>query len=257
VSDASEYQRTAAFFIDDLHLGPEAILQTRKLLEKFVRNNMWPGDQVLIASASGQIGFLQQFTGSKEMLGAAISRLRYQSRSRLDNPSLSMTDYEALAVDRNEWSVINKKVNEIMANNYSLPSAKREKLANLKSMAEQEVRNTARQILQQATHINKGMLASLESLARGSAKIRGRKLVFFISEGFVIDRRSTEVQDSLQRVIDAAARTGVVIYALDARGLSVDFAAASTWIAETESHVDLLCRSRPPIGSRIAMQLKP
>jgi VWFA-related protein len=238
VPNATEYQRTAAFFVDDLHLGPEAILQTRKLLEKFVGNNMWPGDQVMIASASGQVGFLQQFTDSKAMLDAAISRLRYLSRSKLDNPLLSMTDYEALAVDRNEWSVINKKVNEIMATNYSLPTVKKEKLANLKAMAEREVRNTARQILQQATNVNKGMLTTLESLARGSARLRGRKVVFFISEGFVVDRRSTEVQDSLQRVIDAAARTGVVIYSVDARGLTAAFADASTWVPETESHVD-------------------
>jgi VWFA-related protein len=172
------------------------------------------------------------------MLAAAISRLHYQARSRLDTPLLSMTDYEALAVDRNEWSVINRKVNEVMATTYSSPNVRKEKLANLKALAEQEVRSTARQVLQQATHVNKGMLASLERLARGSARIRGRKLVFFISEGFVLDRRTAEVQEKFQQVIDAAARTGVVIYAVDARGLTAAFADAGTWVAETESHVD-------------------
>ena len=235
---AAEYQRSVAFFVDDFHMAPETTMLTRQLLERFVTDRMWPGDQVMISSASGQIGFLQQFTDDKQMLGAAISRLRYQSRSRLDSPLLSMTDYEALAVDRNEWSVINKKVNEVMASTYSAPSVRKEKLANLKALAEQEVRNTARQVLQQATQVNKGMLASLEGLARGSARIKGRKLVFFISEGFVLDRRSTEVQEKLQRVIDAAARTGVVIYAVDARGLTAAFADAGTWVAETESHVD-------------------
>jgi len=148
-----------------------------------------------------------------------------------------MTGYEALAVDRNEWSVINKKVNEVLAN-YSLPNTRREKIADLKARAEQEVRNAARQILQQARHIDQSMLATLESLARGSAGIRGRKLLFFLSEGFVIDRRSSEIQDRLQRVVDAAARNGVVIYTVDPRGLSAAFADASSEVVATESHVD-------------------
>jgi VWFA-related protein len=236
-AETSEHQRTSAFFVDDVHLGPEEILRARKLLQGFVDNDMLPGDQVLIASASGQVGFLQQFTNNKQMLRAAIARLRYQSQARLDTPLLPMTGYEALAVDRNEWSVINKKVNEVLAN-YSLPNTRRERIADLKARAEQEVRNAARQILQQARHIDQSMLTTLESLARGSAGIRGRKLLFFLSEGFVIDRRSSDIQDRLQRVVDAAARNGVVIYTVDPRGLSAAFADASSEVVATESHVD-------------------
>lgn len=237
LAGATEQKRTIAFFVDDLHLAPEQIQRTRKLLENLVDHNVLPGDQVLIASATGQVGFLQQFTNSKEMLHAAIGRVRYQSRARLDNPLLQMTEYEALAVDRNEWSVLNKKINEVLAN-YSGPTTRKEKLADLKARAEQEVRNMARQILQQATYIDKSMLATLESLARGSAGIRGRKLVFFVSEGFVVDRRSSDVQDSLQRVVDSAARNGVVIYTVDPRGLTSAFADASEEVVATESHVD-------------------
>jgi hypothetical protein len=63
-------------------------------------------------------------------------------------------------------------------------------------------------------------LSSLESLVRKAAVLPERKLILFISDGFFINFVSlTQVYD-LRRLTDAAARTGTVIYTLEARGLT-------------------------------------
>jgi len=54
--------RTIVFFIDDLHLSPDSLSRTRKTLAHFIDNEMNENDRVAIASTSGDIGFLQQFT---------------------------------------------------------------------------------------------------------------------------------------------------------------------------------------------------
>jgi VWFA-related protein len=100
-------------------------------------------------------------------------------------------------------------------------------LNNRRATAESLVRSEARRVLLQEQAINSGLLAGLEHLARGAAVLPGRKLVFFISDGFILDTKNGDLGERLHRVIDAASRSGVVIYAVDARGLTADGAGAS------------------------------
>jgi VWFA-related protein len=65
-------------------------------------------------------------------------------------------------------------------------------------------------------------LRLLEGLMRTAAQLPGRKLVFFISDGFYLSDRKTGAIDRIKRVTDAAGRAGVVIYTLDARGIVSD-----------------------------------
>lgn len=50
----------------------------------------------------------------------------------------------------------------------------------------------------------------------------GRKIVFFISGGFVTDPRGSSVLDRMHRVTRTAAEVGAVIYTIDARGTFVN-----------------------------------
>lgn len=99
-------------------------------------------------------------------------------------------------------------------------------IATRRQQAEAYVRNEARRVLIQGSGVGTALLSSLETVARGSASLPGRKLVFFISDGFVIDTRG-DTADRVLRVIDAAARSGVAIYTLDSQGLTANFADAS------------------------------
>src|ERR1044071_341957 len=54
--------RTIFFYLDDIHLSADSLARARKLVLHFIDNEMGANDQVAVASARGQIGFLQQFT---------------------------------------------------------------------------------------------------------------------------------------------------------------------------------------------------
>ena len=95
-----------------------------------------------------------------------------------------------------------------------------------RQQAEAIVKGQARHVLTQANSIGMQLLSSLETVARGSASLPGRKLVFFISDGFIIDTRNSTAGERLQRVIDTAARSGVAVYTFDSQGLTADFADA-------------------------------
>src|SRR6185295_3077444 len=73
--EPSYRQRTIVFFVDDRHLSLDSVGRTRKALLEFINGQMGQDDLVAIASSSGHIGFLQQFTDNKEVLRAAVARI--------------------------------------------------------------------------------------------------------------------------------------------------------------------------------------
>jgi hypothetical protein len=62
---------------------------------------------------------------------------------------------------------------------------------------------------------------ALESLMRSSARLHGRKLVFFVSDGFLSQGGplGDSLSNKVRQITDAAQRANVVIYSIDARGL--------------------------------------
>src|SRR5215210_2133368 len=62
-------------------------------------------------------------------------------------------------------------------------------------------------------------LHTLASVVRGFGPLPGRKVLFFVSDGFLVDDGNSSVRDRMRTISDAAARAGVVIYSLDAQGL--------------------------------------
>ena len=76
---------------------------------------MGQNDQAAIASATGQIGFLQQLTSDRMVLRLALDRLQRENRipcAILDRPPMS--EYEALLIDRLDRDVFDFFVTETM-----------------------------------------------------------------------------------------------------------------------------------------------
>jgi len=219
--------RSIVFFIDDLHLSPDSLNRTRQMLRKFLDTELTSKDSVAIASASGQIGFLQQFTNNKVVLDAAMARLNpipYTVRG-YGTGSTKMTEYLALSIQQNKSD--NKVqaffIGECLKQNLppkNMPGYQQAVNA-LKVTCETQVKNSARGVLMQAGSVTMNTYYALESLMRSSARAPGRKLAFFISDGFLMDTGANGpgLREKLDRVIDAATRAGVVVYTIDARGL--------------------------------------
>lgn len=216
-------QRTVVFFLDDRHLSLGSVTRTRKMLLDFIDREMGEGDLVAIASASGRIGFLQQFTDNRDVLRAAVARIGHIPYAVSDygqNPGSPMTEYMALTIERkDDPGVFEFYVGDCLKWTLKPPTAVGR--GGARRQCEVEVQNRARQILLQAGTVTADTYHSLETLLRYATRMPGSKLAFFISDGFLADTgpRSPIGRERLGRITDEARRAGVVIYTIDARGL--------------------------------------
>jgi len=202
--------RSITFFVDDLNLTPESAARVREVLFNFIDKQWQPNTQALFATSSGQLRFFQQFTDNREVLRAAARRIKYHPLAALDTERPTMTVYQAVQIDRNDRDALAFHIQQLRADSPTTPSG-----------LETTVRTRARRIRRQAAMRTRGILETLESAvaARGSFS-PGRQLMFFISEGFILDTQESDINYRLQRAIDAAARNGTIVYTLDARGLT-------------------------------------
>jgi VWFA-related protein len=237
-TSATQRGRTVIFFIDDLHLSASSVNKTRKAILSFIEKEMTSSDQIAIASATGQIGFLQQFTDNKAVLRAAIARLNHRPYIVVDmGGSTPMTEYTAIRVDQGDRDAVSYYATQLLKEtNVSIPGAggvgppaggpvnqprapQPKSFGLTREMAERMVKERAQVMLKQAGAVTINTLAGLESLMRSSAQMPGRKLIFLVSDGFFLNDRNTGFGNKLKQITDAAVRSGAVIYSLDARGL--------------------------------------
>jgi VWFA-related protein len=219
--------RTIIFFIDDMHMSADSLSRTKEMLRHAVRNDLGPRDSMAITTATGQLGLLEQFTRNRQVLNIAIDRLipkQFEIKS-WGTGSTTMREFDALQID----STDSKKVNSEIFNFYlreclvqGAPTKRNPSAAAiLAASCETQVRNSARGVLMQAGTLTQNMYASLESMIRSYAKTSGRKLAFFISDGFLLDAgpHAPNLRERLEHIIDGAQRSGVVVYTIDSRGL--------------------------------------
>jgi VWFA-related protein len=215
VGPVSDRGRIVLFFVNDLHLEPGSIARTHKLLTSYVDHMLGPNDQAAITSASGRIGFLQQLTDNPAVLHAAIDRIKIVPGPTFDSQRPSISPYAAyLIVERHDRQLFDAFVDLTLRSN-SMRESDRPVAA---SMVEQRTRT----ILTLTDATVKNSLSSLVSLMRSTAKLPGRKLVFFISDGFMPNFTGSDFTTMMERATGAANRSSVVIYSIDARGLSTD-----------------------------------
>ena len=213
--------------------------KTRRAILEFIEKEMGSSDQIAIASASGQIGFLQQFTDNKIVLRAAVARLNHRSFTIQDSggATIPMTEYTALKVEQGDRDAIDYYASQALRESnvrisgtgglgppsggaVGQPAAPRPASAGMtRELAERVVKERANNMLKESASLTNNTLLGLESLMRSSAQFPGRKLVFLVSDGFFLNDRNTGFGEKLKQITDAALRAGAVIYSLDARGL--------------------------------------
>ncbi|HEV2704894.1 MAG TPA: VWA domain-containing protein [Pyrinomonadaceae bacterium] len=202
--------RSLIFFVDDLHLSPPSASRARTTIQRFIDDEMKQNDEAAIYSATGQVGFLQQMTGDRTVLRAALSRVKSNAVSLRDADRTPMTEVQARAVEQNDLQVTEYFVTQLLR---EFPNLGRESALNT-------VRARARTLMQQINRVVFNTFVALEHAVRNASALPGRKLIFFISDGFMLNVEDAQVRDRLRRITDAAARSGVVVYTMDARGLT-------------------------------------
>ncbi len=201
--------RIVFFYIDDFHMDLASLVAAKKVINHFLDKEMGQNDQAAITSATGQIGFLQQLTTDRMILRKALDRLSPRSYSVRDFDRPPMSEYEAYLIERLDRDVFEFFVTETVRPN---PGMTRDVAAGL-------VRGRASASQAQAARFNQNTFAGLESLVKSARNLPGRKVVFFLSGGFLIENRHSDSFSKLREITNAAAKSGVVIYSMDTRGL--------------------------------------
>ena len=206
---AGDLKRVLAFIVDTLHMKQENIYSTRRLLEDFVDQQMQPGDLVLILPTAGGSGLVQQFTSDRRLLKQAISRLHPVYFSR------QITPYRLLGM-RNPSLRLDKP------NPFDAPKG-------ALSMPSGGIAGAPTDVdpLEQADVIS--TLNTLNEIVKALGKVPGRKLGVFVSEGLRLFQTDTDV--NIRQTTALAARSNVVFYSIDPRGLLPLYAGADEVIA--------------------------
>jgi len=204
---ATDRGRIIFFFVDDVHLTGDSLTRARSAINHFLENKMTAKDRVAVVSTSGQIGFLQQLTDNKAVLREAIARLNSKYNPETSASSVSISEVDANLVASHADRGLFTYLIEATMKEYQMGAMS----------AYTMVRNRIAQVNAQARIAERDTLSSLESLMRSTGPLAGRKLLFLISDGFVVDPKRSADSDAMRRVAGEAARAGIVIYSLDTR----------------------------------------
>jgi VWFA-related protein len=211
--------RTLVFFLDDWHMDAENVVRARAALVKLVNTEMGPKDRVSIFAASGQLGSKQQLTSDKAALLASIAKFNFQSAGVQDLQWPPMTEGQAFLIEQNDQDVIAYFCSAMQGTNWdNFPSASR---GGCSAQLIQTIQHRAAQLASTSAAIGARTLSALRDVVHSCATLPGRKVIFFLSDGFVLQPQRSDVVGGLQQLTIAAARLGIMIYTLDTRGLVV------------------------------------
>jgi VWFA-related protein len=143
-----------------------------------------------------------------------------------------MTEAQALAIEENDYDALAYFVGSVLrlAVVYEPPYGWRQVggggigisgadfLGNARR-AEQETRRRAAALAETSATIGQRTLSALRSLLRAATVVPGRKFVFFLSDGFVLQYKRSDIVARLTDLTTEAAREGILVYTLDSRGL--------------------------------------
>jgi VWFA-related protein len=208
----SAARRFVALYFDDVNTPWENLARARDAADRFLAGSVQPGDRVALYTSSGQKQL--DFTDNLAEIHQALLDLR--PRPIADNKrSCSQLDpYEAyLIVDHQDPEAIEVATAEIAnCNRCSVTDPQ------CMSIAQKMVQGEATQSLSFSETQSTAVLRGIESLVRRMTSLPGQRSMVIVSGGFLTDTLRFEVS----QISDRALRAGVIINALDARGLYTD-----------------------------------
>jgi VWFA-related protein len=215
-SDDTQYGAHRVFVVvfDEAHLANDSLTRVKAGAEGFVQEMFGVGDAGGVFLNGGM--YKGRLTVDKRELVSAIRAVQPAFENR-----------QAILAPFREWPAINS---EVQAS--KIADGSRETTNELGRIAcqadpqqcqsegglgnvENLIQQKARLYVRQARMMTSRTIQSLESVARGLAKIPGRKTVVFLTEGFFVE----DDRGQLEHVAAQMARSGITLYSIDGRGL--------------------------------------
>jgi VWFA-related protein len=231
--------RFLALYFDDLNSSDADMIQARDAADHYLSTNLQSQDRVAIFT-SGQM--LSDFTSDPKQLHAALLKLRANATALTRAhycPDLS--DYQALQITQNNreaLAVANDEVKHCEGGVLVGPagggpggggSGPANGPSSLEAgsgggIAQVVVETLAQNIVNQSQMQARANLQQLEQVVKYISQKPGQRIVILVSPGFL----SQSEQYQLDRLIDHALRSQVVISALDPKGLAILMREADT-----------------------------
>jgi VWFA-related protein len=200
--------RFVALYFDDNVMDFEGIARTRDAASKYLQTSLKPGDRVAIYTSSGRYNL--DFTQDHDKLQEALSHLSINPlHARVGPPVPPLTDYEAYRIielnDSGTLEAVAARVIALMCpgNPQNCPDPK----ATAESAADTRWAQVRGEVI--------ASLRGLEELVRRISVMPGQRSIVFVSPGYISESQLRKVSE----IVSRAVRAGVVINALDSRGL--------------------------------------
>lgn len=215
---AATPRRYVVLAIDDVHLGFASLVRVQKALRHVVEEDLSDEDEIAFVTTSGARALSQDFTAERPEILEALARLSAQDRRSEWGGVPHISEYQAELIEGGDPVALDAAVQEILHEGIFQDAA----------TAEAQARRKALGTFTEAVYNSRLTLETLEGLIRELSGLAGRKVIFLVSDGFLtgLSARSGAGFD-IRRITDAATRAGVVLYALDTRGLSAPTPGAS------------------------------
>jgi VWFA-related protein len=210
---ARNYQ---ALYFDDVSMKFEDIVRARDAAGRYLAATLTAADRVGIFTSSGQ-GNLD-FTDDRSKLHEALFKL--QPRPLISTDSTSCPDigeYQAYLIVEERESYATQIATAETIQCTCIGSSTRAEQQMCQNQAANLVETQAMQVWNQWQVQSEAVLRGLEQVVRRTALLPGQRSVIFLSPGFLLYRRESQIA----QVADRALRSSVVISALDPRGLYV------------------------------------
>ncbi len=240
--------RHLVIVIDDLHIAPGNLDFVKGALRRLVDDFLGPDDFAALLTTSSPAGS-QQLSQDAATLKQSITQLSFKAAPMPPAAGTEMTPAQAeliLRGDRSARKLAGRKLIDEPGSvlNPTSPQAATQEGSGaiaaaggaggasaeaLETIAEREAERQARAVLNDALRYSASTLHTIEDVLRSLAPLPGRKLCLLVSDGFLVGTGTSEERSrDLRAIVDAATRSGAVVYAVDSRGLQAGVSDAST-----------------------------
>jgi VWFA-related protein len=195
--------RYVAYVFDDIHLTAGDLSQTRSAAMRGLKDLLDAGTRIAILTTSGHVRL--GFTSQPDKIVAALNRVRPSplAVAPTDCPDVSYYVADQI-VNRNDRRALDEEASEAVQQ-CNVPQ----------QMAQDFAFNAAQRSLAIHDNETRVTLDAIRGMAQGMAVLPGERTMLLVSPGFYASAGLA----GMQEVIDRAARSGLVIQSLDARGL--------------------------------------
>lgn len=211
--------RYVALYFDDLSTQFGDMGHVQLAAENFVRHGVAPGDQIGLFTASG-LQTVDFTTNTTAVLGA-IEKLKFHGRAIESTGCPRITPYDAYEIATEPQPPIGGGMGSptyetILQEAWKCNCYDETNLdPNCRSQQEVFIRSESKQIWDSVRQMSQNILGTVQAVVDYLARKPGERVLVMASSGFLTGTLETDVD----KMVDSSLRAGVIINALDAKGL--------------------------------------